>query len=119
MEKRLGHRIDAIQPAQIIAFRKIYTSIKEGMSEPKDWFELPTETGAESPAQTEAAAPEQEESTAKPTGKKRAKNPEPVPADEPPFEPDAEQAAAPAAMPPSSESLIVSIHAPVRGATNN
>ena len=111
VEKRLGHRIDAIQPAQIIAFRKIYTSIKEGMSEPKDWFELPTETGAESPAQTEAVAPEQEESTAKPTGKKRAKNPEPVPADEPPFDP--------AAMPPSSESLIVSIHAPVRGATNN
>ena len=91
VEKRLGHRIDAIQPAQIIAFRKIYTSIKEGMSEPKDWFELPTETGAESPAQTEAAATEQEESPAKPAGKKRAKNPEP------PFEPDAKQA---------SESLI-------------
>lgn len=91
VEKRLGHRIDAIQPAQIIAFRKIYASIKDGMSEPKDWFDLPTDTGAESPAQTEAATTEQEESPAKPAGKKRAKNPEP------PFEPDAKQA---------SESLI-------------
>ena len=52
VEKRLGHRIDAIQPAQIIAFRKIYTSIKDGMSEPKDWFELEakTETPKEQPA---------------------------------------------------------------------
>lgn len=86
VEKRLGHRIDAIQPAQIIAFRKIYASIKDGMSEPKDWFDLPTDTGAGSPAQTEAAVTEQEESPAKPAGKKRAKNPEP------PFEPDAKQA---------------------------
>ncbi len=59
VEKRLGHRIDAIQPAQIIAFRKIYASIKDGMSEPKDWFDLPSDTGAEPPAQTEAPAPEQ------------------------------------------------------------
>lgn len=72
VEKRLGHRIDAIQPAQIIAFRKIYASIKDGMSEPKDWFELPTDTGAEPPAQPEAVAPGQEESLAKPAGKKRA-----------------------------------------------
>lgn len=45
VEKRLGHRIDAIQPAQIIAFRKIFTSIKDGMSEPKDWFELGAPAG--------------------------------------------------------------------------
>lgn len=46
VEKRLGHRIDAIQPAQIIAFRKIYTSINDGMSEPRDWFELEATTQA-------------------------------------------------------------------------
>lgn len=81
VEKRLGHRIDAIQPAQIIAFRKIYASIKDGMSEPKDWFDLPSDTGAEPPAQTEAPAPEQparqkeatsDDTPAKPAGKKRA-----------------------------------------------
>lgn len=42
LEKRLGQRIDSIQPAQIIGFRKIYVSIKEGMSDAKDWFELPS-----------------------------------------------------------------------------
>ena len=57
VEKRLGHRIDAIQPAQIIAFRKIYTSINDGMSEPKDWFELPAPTVQES-APAAQAAPE-------------------------------------------------------------
>lgn len=54
VEKRLGHRIDAIQPAQIIAFRKIFTSIKDGMSEPKDWFELE----AQPEGQKEQPAPE-------------------------------------------------------------
>ena len=69
VEKRLGHRIDAIQPAQIIAFRKIYASIKDGMSEPKDWFDLPANDTSEPAAQTaqaEASTP------AKPAGKKRA-----------------------------------------------
>ena len=40
IEKRLGHRIEAIQAAQVLNFRKIYASIRDGMSEPKDWFEL-------------------------------------------------------------------------------
>ena len=42
LEKRLGQRIDSLQPAQIIGFRKIYVSIKEGMSDARDWFELPS-----------------------------------------------------------------------------
>ena len=45
LEKRLGHRIDAIQPAQIIGFRKIYASIKDGMSDAKDWFDIHEESG--------------------------------------------------------------------------
>lgn len=74
VEKRLGHRIDAIQPAQIIAFRKIYASIKDGMSDPKDWFDLPSDAVPESPAQEEAPATEQEENArhTKSVGKKRA-----------------------------------------------
>lgn len=43
IEKRLGHRIDAIQPAQVLSFRKIYVSIRDGMSDPKDWFDLDAE----------------------------------------------------------------------------
>jgi hypothetical protein len=44
IEKRLQRRIDAIQPAQVVSLRKIYTSLKDGMSSPSDWFEA-DETG--------------------------------------------------------------------------
>lgn len=63
VEKRLGHRIDAIQPAQIIAFRKIYASIKDGMSAPKDWFNIeqaapnPTTVAQSDACSTPSAAP--------------------------------------------------------------
>lgn len=67
IEKRLGHRVDAIQPAQIMDLRKIYASINDGFSEAKEWFELeaapeavppappdtPPATGAAAPAQTQ------------------------------------------------------------------
>lgn len=39
LEKRCQCRFEAVRPAQIIQLRKIYTSIKDGMSEPADWFE--------------------------------------------------------------------------------
>lgn len=39
IEKRLGHHLDAIQAAQIINLRKIWTSLRDGMSRPDDWFE--------------------------------------------------------------------------------
>lgn len=47
IEKRIQRRIDAITPAQIIGLRKIYNSLKDGMSSPADWFEVEqqTETG--------------------------------------------------------------------------
>ena len=38
VEARIQRRIDAIQPAQIVSLRKIYASIKDGMSGPDDWF---------------------------------------------------------------------------------
>lgn len=41
IEKRIQRRIDAIQPAQFVGLRKIYNSIKDGMSGPGDWFETP------------------------------------------------------------------------------
>lgn len=39
VEKRIQRRLDAIQPAQIISLRKIYLSLKDGMSDVSDWFE--------------------------------------------------------------------------------
>ena len=39
IEKRIQRKLDAIAPAQFVALRRIYNSLKDGMSEPKDWFE--------------------------------------------------------------------------------
>lgn len=39
LEKKLQRRVDAIMPAQVVGLRKIYNSLKDGMSSPADWFE--------------------------------------------------------------------------------
>jgi len=38
IETRCQCHLAAIRPAQVIQLRKIYTSLKDGMSEPRDWF---------------------------------------------------------------------------------
>lgn len=87
IEKRLGQRIDSVRPAQIIAFRKIYTSIKDGMSEPKDWFDISV-TPPPDPQPEQPAAP------AKSNGKAAKTNPtaaQPAPVVEPAPAPEPEQ----------------------------
>lgn len=39
IENRIQRRIDAIQPAQVAALKKIYASLRDGISAPGDWFE--------------------------------------------------------------------------------
>lgn len=39
IEKRIQRHLDAIQPAQIVALKKIYASLRDGMSVAADWFE--------------------------------------------------------------------------------
>ena len=39
IEKRIQRRLDTITPAQLVALRKIYNSLKDGMSGPMDWFD--------------------------------------------------------------------------------
>jgi len=40
IEKRIQRRLDTITAAQLIQLRKIYNSLKDGMSAPADWFEV-------------------------------------------------------------------------------
>lgn len=40
IEKRIQRRIDSIRPAQFLQLRKIYLSLKDGMSGVEDWFEF-------------------------------------------------------------------------------
>lgn len=39
LEKRIQRHMDSIRPAQIVQLRKIYVSMRDGMSRPADWFE--------------------------------------------------------------------------------
>jgi len=41
VQLRYQCRIEAIRPAQFFELRKIYTSIKDGMSKASDWFAVP------------------------------------------------------------------------------
>jgi hypothetical protein len=41
IEKRCQCRLEAIRPAQVVQLRKIFASLKDGMSDAKDWFEQP------------------------------------------------------------------------------
>lgn len=50
IEKRIQRRIDSITPAQMVNLRSIYNSLKDGMSNPGDWFETTEENKAESSA---------------------------------------------------------------------
>jgi hypothetical protein len=40
IEARIQRRIDAIQPAQVVSLKKIYASLRDGMSAAADWFEM-------------------------------------------------------------------------------
>jgi hypothetical protein len=53
IEARIQRRLDAIRPAQVVMLRKIYTSLKDGMSEPADWFEAVALAQPEAEAQAQ------------------------------------------------------------------
>jgi hypothetical protein len=54
IEKRIQRRIDAIQPAQVVALKRIYASLRDGMSSAPDWFDV---AGTTSPEETPKQAP--------------------------------------------------------------
>jgi hypothetical protein len=41
VEKRIQRRIETITAAQMVSLRKVYNSLKDGMSTVQDWFEMP------------------------------------------------------------------------------
>lgn len=97
LEARCQCRLEAIRPAQIVQLRKVFTSLKDDMSEPGDWFATPTAASgawAEISARHAASA----EATAKPPRKRN------TPSAGAPTEPaEAPPAAATEAAEPSTE----------------
>lgn len=47
IEKRIQSRLEAIRAAQVVQLKKVYASLRDGMSAPGDWFE-----STEAPART-------------------------------------------------------------------
>ena len=81
IEARIQRRLDAIRPAQVVMLRKIFTSLKDGMSEPADWFEaVPLAQPAE--GEDKPPAPQQQQRR-----QRRTREPEPTPTPSPPRTP--------------------------------
>lgn len=40
IEKRIQRRLDAIQPAQVVSLKRIYASLRDGMSTASEWFDI-------------------------------------------------------------------------------
>lgn len=49
IEKRIQRRLDAIQPAQVVNLKKVYASLRDGMSAVSDWFETEDADGDKQP----------------------------------------------------------------------
>ena len=64
IEAKIQRRMDAIQPAQVIQLRKIFNSMKDGMSVAADWFDAPSK-----PEQAEPVNPFEQKPEPKPEAK--------------------------------------------------
>lgn len=56
IEARIQRHLDAITPAQLVTLRRIYNSLRDGMSEAAQWFVLSPAAGAADPAVPPSAA---------------------------------------------------------------
>ncbi|CAJ7417882.1 Uncharacterised protein [Burkholderia pseudomallei] len=41
IEKRIQRALDTIKPTQMVTLKRIYASLRDSMSEPSDWFDVP------------------------------------------------------------------------------
>lgn len=89
IEKRIQRRLEAIQPAQVVSLKKVYASLRDGMSAPHEWFEIEPPTPEVSEAVTDLnakigarskqpAAPK----TSKPVEKPEVERPQSPPAED-------------------------------------
>lgn len=79
IERRIQRHIDAIQPAQIVALKKVYASLRDGMSSAADWFD-PIEP---EPGSAPASAADKAKEAIRARGKKHEPTAAPAPAQPP------------------------------------
>jgi hypothetical protein len=56
IEKRIQRRLDSIQPAQVVALKRIFVSLRDEMSTAADWFDVDPEQAASGLDAVKAAA---------------------------------------------------------------
>jgi len=56
IEKRIQCRMDAIRPAQVVQLKKIWASLRDGMSQGSDWFDAAPEAARENTSLREKVA---------------------------------------------------------------
>jgi hypothetical protein len=89
IEDRIQRRLDSVTPAQFIMLRKIYASLKDGMSVAADWFEPAKSAASDQPLDPfkQADIPAQPQAPAKaerkPGNSRRKPDPDTAPADPP------------------------------------
>ena len=98
IETRIQRKIEAIAPAQFVKLMEIFNSLKDGMSEPSDWFEVVTEEAESAPSAADALK-ETLKSSRAPKAAKKAEPPKP----EPPKVPEEKQPSQP--EPPVEDEL--------------
>jgi len=79
IEKRIQRRLDAIQPAQVVQLKKVYASLRDGMSSVGDWFEAEapsTEPGTQGERKSTAAESVKEKVRARAAATKSAESAE-------------------------------------------
>ncbi|CAJ5367188.1 Uncharacterised protein [Burkholderia pseudomallei] len=50
IEKRIQRALDTIKPTQVVSLKRIYASLRDGMSEAADWFDMPAAPAAGKPS---------------------------------------------------------------------
>ena len=69
IEEYMGKKVDALSNIDLVRLRKIFTSIKDGMSEPKDWFAVKGKAADFG----DVKAPTKDKSTPKPAAETKPK----------------------------------------------
>lgn len=72
IEKRIQRHLDTITPAQLIQLRKIFNSLKDGMSAAADWFEMAPNQETPAPADASASLKDKIKAKAATQGKQAA-----------------------------------------------
>ncbi|ARL25461.1 hypothetical protein [Burkholderia pseudomallei] len=56
IEKRIQRELGSIKPTQVVSLKRIYASLRDGMSEAADWFDVPREASEPETGTTPAGA---------------------------------------------------------------